>query len=94
MVKVISYTIRNCSIRKEFAPSGSKFFLLREVSIWKGGQLKRVTACSSSIPLMCVTFSAFRLRHCVIQVSHNGQIWLTFVPSIHFFSFRYKKLDS
>ena len=30
-VKVIFHTKRNCSERKEFAPSGSKFFPLREV---------------------------------------------------------------
>ena len=35
VVKVIFHTIRNCSLRKEFAPSGSKFFLLREVPIMK-----------------------------------------------------------
>ena len=29
MVEVIFHTIRNCSQMKEFAPSGSKFFLLR-----------------------------------------------------------------
>ena len=29
------HTIRNCSYRKEFAPSGSKFFPLREVPILK-----------------------------------------------------------
>ena len=30
VVKVIFHTLRNCSERKEFAPSGSKFFPLRE----------------------------------------------------------------
>ena len=35
VVKVIFHTIRNCSLRKEFAPSGSKFFPFREVSILK-----------------------------------------------------------
>ena len=35
MVKVIYQTIRNCSEKKEFAPSGSKFFPLREVPILK-----------------------------------------------------------
>ena len=36
-IKVIFHTIhvRNCSLRKEFAPSGSKFFPLREVPILK-----------------------------------------------------------
>ena len=53
---------------KEFAPSGSKFFPLREVSICKGRQLKRITACSSSLPLVCVTFPAFWLCHWLIWV--------------------------
>ena len=35
MVKVIFNTIRNCSKRKELAPSGSKFFPSREVPILK-----------------------------------------------------------
>ena len=30
----------------------------------KGTQLKRITACFSSLPLMCVTFSVFWLHHC------------------------------
>ena len=33
VIKVIFHTITNCSLRKEFAPSGSIFFPLREVSI-------------------------------------------------------------
>ena len=35
VIKVIFHTILNCSVRKEFAPSGSKFFPLREVPILK-----------------------------------------------------------
>ena len=35
MVNVIFHTVRNCSKRKEFAPSGSKFVPLREVPIVK-----------------------------------------------------------
>ena len=35
MVKVVFHAIRNCSLRKEFAPSGSKFFPIREVPIMK-----------------------------------------------------------
>ena len=31
-------------LRKEFAPSGSKFFPLREVPIQKGKLLKRITS--------------------------------------------------
>ena len=40
MVKVIFHTIRNCSESKEFAPSESKFFPLREVPILKRGAIK------------------------------------------------------
>ena len=35
MVKVIFPTLRKCSLRKEFAPSGGKLFLLGEVSFLK-----------------------------------------------------------
>ena len=35
MVKVIFHATRNCSLIKEFAPSGSKLFSLREVPIMK-----------------------------------------------------------
>ena len=35
VVKVVFYTLKNCSLRKEFAPSGSKFFPLRELPIMK-----------------------------------------------------------
>ena len=35
VLKVILHVIRNCSLRKEFAPSGSKFFPFREVPIMK-----------------------------------------------------------
>ena len=31
MVKVMFYTIRNCSQRKEFSSSGGKFFPIKEV---------------------------------------------------------------
>ena len=35
VIKETYHTIRNCSQRKELAPSGSKFFPLREVPILK-----------------------------------------------------------
>ena len=35
----------------------------RSAYFGKGTQLKIISACSSSLPLMCVTFSAFWLRH-------------------------------
>ena len=35
MLKVIFHTLSNCPERKEFAPSGSKFFSLRESPILK-----------------------------------------------------------
>ena len=62
VVKVIFHTKRNCSYRKEYAPCGSKFFPLREVPIMKRDAVKRITACSNSLTLVCVTFSAFWLR--------------------------------
>ena len=40
VVKVIFHTIRNCSKRKEFAPSGSKFFSLREAPIMKNDAIE------------------------------------------------------
>ena len=44
-------------------------FPLREVPILKRDAIKRITACSSSLPLMCVTFSSFRLSHCACFMS-------------------------
>ena len=38
---------------------GSKFFSLRKVPNLKRGQLKRITAHSSSLPLMCIALSVF-----------------------------------
>ena len=35
MVKVIFHAIGNCTLRKEFAPSGNKFFPLKEVPVMK-----------------------------------------------------------
>ena len=40
MVKVICYTIRECSERNEFAPPGSILFLLRDVPILKRDAIK------------------------------------------------------
>ena len=57
VVKVIFHTKRNCSERKEFAPSGSQFFPLREVPIMKETQL-RESLVDTEAPLMCVTFSS------------------------------------
>ena len=39
VVKVIFHTLRNSSKKKEFAPSGGKFFPLREVPILKRGAI-------------------------------------------------------
>ena len=64
VVKVIFHTLRNCSHRKEFAPSGSKFFPLREVPILKRGAIEENHCLIQySLPLVCVTRSAFWLRH-------------------------------
>ena len=51
MVKVIYHTIRNCSLRKEFAPSVSKFFLLIEVPT-----LKRDTIEKNQSLIQCYPF--------------------------------------
>ena len=40
VVKVIIHTTRNRSLREELAPSGSKFFSLREVPILKRGAIE------------------------------------------------------
>ena len=40
VIKVIFHSIRNCSKRKEFVPSGIKFFLLIEVPILKRDAIK------------------------------------------------------
>ena len=59
VVKVIFHALRICSKRKEFAPSGRKSFPL----FWKGTPLKRITAWSSSLPLMCVFFQRSGVCH-------------------------------
>ena len=52
-----THTIKKTALKgKKFAPSGSTFFPLKEVPIWKGMQLKRIIAWSSSLPLMSITF--------------------------------------
>ena len=42
VVKVSFHTIRNFSLRKEFAPSGSKFFPLRVVPILKRDTIEEI----------------------------------------------------
>ena len=63
VVKVIFHTIRNGSLRKEFAPPGSKFFTLREIPISKSDAIEENHTWSSSLPLLCVAFSGLWLRH-------------------------------
>ena len=60
-------------LKKEFAPFGSKFFPLSEVPILKRMQLKRITACSSSHPLMCVTLqsSSYATKHDIHNFIHS-----------------------
>ena len=54
----------------------------REVPILKKGtQLKKITACFSSLPLMCVTFSTYWLRHCHCQLKRLLNIGITHVFS-------------
>ena len=71
VVKMIFHTLMNCFNRKEFAPYGSKFFPFREVPILKRDVIleNHCFKWYSSLPLMCVTFSAFQLRHCKVQCS-------------------------
>ena len=73
----------------------SKFFPLREVPIWKGTQLKRVIAWSISLPLICVTFSAFWLRRCKHYHIHIP-VWSEFwsVYSVRFSNTRYSEMLS
>ena len=63
VVKVISIPKGTVLKERICLICGSKFFPFREVPIMKRGAIKRITACSNSLPLMCVTFSAFWLRH-------------------------------
>ena len=44
VVKVIYQTIRNCSLRKKFSRSVSKFFPLRAVPILKRGATEEIIA--------------------------------------------------
>ena len=67
MVKVIFHAIKNCSKRKEFAPSGSKFFPFREVPIMKRDAIGENHGLIQSSPFDVRNFSAFWLRHCVFK---------------------------
>ena len=72
MVKVTFHLIRNCSFRKEFAPSGSKFFPLREVPISKRDAID--DACNQCLiqysPFDGRNFSVFWLRHWYLPPMH------------------------
>ena len=58
MVKVIFHTISNCSERKEFPPSGSKFFPFREVPILKRDAIEDNNCLIQLSPFdMCNLFS-------------------------------------
>ena len=74
MVKVIFHTIWNCSKRKEVIPSGSKFFLLRDVPIFKKHAIDENRCLIQYSPFDARNFSAFWLRHCssmrLVQISH------------------------
>ena len=60
MVKLIFHSKVTAFKGKNLLPLGANSFLKREVPILKKWmQLKRITDCSSSLPLMCVTFSVF-----------------------------------
>ena len=58
MVKVILHVIRNCSLKTDFAPFGSKFFPLRQVLIMKRDAIE-MGHC-------LIQWSPFDvLRHCI-----------------------------
>ena len=59
MVKVIFHTIRNCSYRKEFAPSGSKLFPLREVPILKRDAIEEKRCLIQKSPFDVCNFFSF-----------------------------------
>ena len=60
-MKVIFPTIKNCSKRKEFAPSGGEFFHLREVPILKRDSIEE-NNCLIQSPLDVRNFLAYWLR--------------------------------
>ena len=60
---------------KNSLPLGANSFLFEKFPFWKRTQLKRTTARSSSLPLMCVTFSALWLRHCACTAGYP--VWLS-----------------
>ena len=63
MVKVIFHTIRNCSKREELAPSGSKFFPLKEDSILKRDTINpdQIAEGQTNLNLYCTHMPACTL---------------------------------
>ena len=65
VIKVIYHTIRNSLLKKRNRSLWEQIlFFKRSSPFWKGTQLKRTIAWSSSLLLMCVTLLTFWLRHC------------------------------
>ena len=73
MEKVIFHDIRNCSQRKEFAPSGSKFFPLREAPIFKKGAIRIIfdysNACKRHIGQFMFFVFFSRIRAAITQTA-------------------------
>ena len=65
MAKVIFHIIRNCSQRKEFAPSGSKFFPLIEVRIAKRESIKESHCLIQKSPFDARNFFGVLATQCV-----------------------------
>ena len=65
MVKVFSIPKGTALKGKNSLPLGANSFL-GEVLILKRDAIEENQCCSSSLPLMCVTFSVFWLRHWLV----------------------------
>ena len=62
MVKVIFHAIKICPQRNEFAPSGSKFFSLREVPIMKRDAIELNHCLMQYSPFnVCTLFSVLAM---------------------------------
>ena len=73
MVNVISIPKGTALKGKEFAPCASIFFPFRDVPIMKRDAIKRITASSSSLHSMCVTFTPLN-RYQTNSLSPSGSI--------------------
>ena len=72
MIKVIFHAIRNCSYRKEFAPSGSEFFPLAEVPLLKRDAIKEIHFLIQQPPFGVRNF--FSILATLLQISPNKSV--------------------